>query len=185
MEGLGNAVRDQPYLVGIDPLDFDHLPAVFRGDRDECIGKAADELAIEETPERPALEGPRVLVCDDNWNVSKSSEGGPPHVRPEHVRVNDVDPAAAQAREEWPPRQEVDPRLAPEGEHLDSGFLQLAVEQRLLGPTGRAQHALEARRVEAHGHECGEALRAARYGGLVDQRQDAQTSHPPSFTDAT
>ena len=122
-----------------------------------------------------------MLVRDHDRDSAEAPEHGAPDVRAEHVGVHDVH-AVPQERDEGTPGQEVEPRPAPEREHPDPGLLELAVEQRLVGLPGGAEHALEAGRVELHRHDRREALGPTRHRGLVDQRENAQLAHGRSFT---
>ena len=94
--------------------------------------------------------------------------------------VHDIH-AVAQERDERTPGQDVELRPAPEREHSDPGLLELAVEQRFVGAPGGAEHALEASRVEPHGHDRREALGATGDRRLVDQRENAELAHGRSF----
>ncbi len=96
------------------------------------------------------------------------------------MRVNDVD-ALSQPAHQRAPGPQVELRAAAEVQHLDPGGGELGVEQRLVGAPRGAEETLESLAVEPRRDLDGEALRPARDGRPVDQRDDAQLPHAASF----
>src|SRR5439155_6985927 len=87
----GDPVPDHANLPVRDALDLDHAPVVLLRHRDDRAGAHADEPAVEEPPQRLTLERPGVLVSDHDRDADYAPENRPPDVRPELVRVEDVD----------------------------------------------------------------------------------------------
>ena len=109
--GRGRKGRDsiwnEPGLGGRDLLHLHHPALILAGDRDEDVGAASDQLAIEEDAARIALIGPGVLVGDENRRPYQRREQRPPDVGAELVGVDDIDSTPASEGDQLPPGPEI------------------------------------------------------------------------------
>ena len=90
------------------------------------------------------------------------------------MRVENVDPLAAQKRDERPPCEKLPPRAAINSEQTNPGRDELVVDRRCQTHAGGARGAFEAASIQPEDELRGDMLRSAEYREQRTKRDDAE-----------